>query len=100
MNIDRIEIDDNGLYLDIYPKDKYYLCEEFKYPIDNKKIKEFIRIIGLWDKNYYSDIDHDGMHYTIKIYYDGKIDTYKGVRSGPLNYSEFSKFVRGLYVRK
>ena len=97
MNINKIEIFNNNLSLVIFPKEEKVLVGKISRSISVEEIEEFLDIIMYWDHNYYSNRGLDGVRFDIKIYYEDKIDEYKGVRSLPNNYKEFDTFVRKLY---
>ena len=56
--------------------------------IDEEYIKRLLRVICLWDKEYTDDSKMDASSYEIKIYYEGKCDTYYGKGKYPNNYQE------------
>ncbi len=96
MNIDKIEVMENGKNFIILPKIKKVLINDITKDIDEERIKDFIRIIRTWKSEYYSP-GIDGNKFEINVYYDGKIDTIRGNRGVPNNYEEFSDFIRSIY---
>ncbi len=100
MNIDKIEIYNNGQEVTILPKDNKYIIDNTSYDIETEEIERFLRMILSWNNNYYNDKDTDGIIFSIRIYSNGEIDEIKGIRDVPYNYSEFNEFVRMLYDRR
>ena len=100
MNIDKIEVTENDKYFVIYPKEKTVYINDKKYDIELEKIKELIRIIRLWDNEYYNSSYFDGNNFEIVIYFDDKKETIKGTRSTPQNYEDFSNMIRSIYDRR
>lgn len=100
MNIDKIDIYNNGISVIIYPKEKKLFKENKKYNITESEILDFLRIIRTWQNKYEDNQKKDGIIFSIKIYYDGKIDEMKGRRALPDNYKEFDAYVKKIYDRR
>ena len=100
MNIDKIDIVNNNIKLTILPEEHKVIKADLVTDITEEEIDEFFRIISVWDNNYYSSTGFDGNSFTVRIYYDGKVDTFKGIRKMPDNYNDFNTFVRKLNDRR
>jgi hypothetical protein len=100
MNIDKIEVFNNGFSFIMFPKDKMISLSNKSFSIEEEEIKEFLRIIRTWDKEYINNSYTDGIMFNVKVYYDGKIDEMKGIRAVPDNYEEFNAYVRKVYDRR
>jgi len=100
MEIDKIEITDNDIYLIIYPKENSVLINNEKHNISNEEIEKLLNIVMVWNHNYYSNRGLDGIRFSVKIYSDNQVDEYRGLREVPDNYLEFSNLVRGLYDKR
>ena len=100
MNIDKIDIVNNGIRLTIIPNENKLIKKDNTTTITDEEIDTFFDIISTWKDNYYSSNGLDGNNYTVRIFHDHKIDTFKAIRKVPSNYNEFHNFVRTLNDRR
>ena len=97
INIDKITIFNNNDYLEIYPKEHKVICEDKTLTIEDETIKELIKTIRSWNHEYYDGSYLDGPMFEVKVYSEGRVDTFKGVRALPENYSYFSELIRSIH---
>ena len=99
MNIDKITISNNNDYLEIYPKRHEVLVDDKTLKIEIETIKELIRIIRAWKPEYIDNSFCDGPRFEVKVYREGGVDCFRGVRKVPDNYYEFTELVRRIHGR-
>ena len=97
MNIDKIEVSENDISFVLYPKEETILIGEKKYKIDSQLIEKLIRIISVWDNEYYDSSYMDGNIFEVVVYSNNKKTIKRGIRGIPKNYEAFSSLVRGMY---
>lgn len=97
VNIDKITILTNDSYMEILPKTHEVYTDDKVLSIDDETIKELIRTIRGWNHEYYDSSYLDGPMFEVKVYSEGRVDTFKGMRSLPENYSYFSELVRRIH---
>lgn len=100
VDIDMIEVRENDINFIIFPKKEQVLIDNNYYPITEKEIGDFVRIIRIWDNQYMDNSYFDGNRFNVNVYYDGKVDKMSGIRGIPSNYEAFTKFVRSIYDRR
>lgn len=100
MNIDKIEVYNNGKSFVMFPKENKVLLLDKFISITEEEIKEFLRIIRTWKNEYINNSYSDGIMFNVKVHYDGKIDEMKGIRDVPDNYEEFNQYVGKIYDRR
>ena len=100
MNIDKIEVYNNGKSFIIFPRENKVSLLDRTISITDDEIKDFLRIIRTWKNEYIDNSYSDGIMFNVKVFYDGKIDEMKGKRAVPDNYEEFSQYVGMIYDRR
>ncbi len=99
MNIDKIEVSENNISFVIYPKKNVVIINNKEYNIETKTIEDLIKIISIWDHEYYDSSYMDGNTFEVVVYSNEK-DIFRGIRGVPRNYDSFSKLVWSIYDRR
>ena len=100
MTIDRIDIMENEIFISIYPKINEMEIEGKIFPIDDETIENLLRILRTWDNEYVNNTYFDGNRYEVRIHEGENTEVFKGTRSGPENYNEFTRLIRSIYGRR
>ena len=101
-NIEKIEIRiisiTRSIEILIIPETLKVYAKEKVSDISPEKIKELLKIICTWEKEYIDKKNIDSEKYIVKIYEKNNIDEYCGNGKYPLNYKSFVDKVEELYA--